>query len=773
MRFFDDKVRSHLILNFMIRYIMVLLIPFILFSMLYVNSVKTIEEDIIKSNINMLEKTREILEDRISEIDSIAGQISWNTKIIKYMNVNQPFKGSNTYKTLETSSQLYNYSLTHNLIYDYYVIYLNSGILIGANKAYRIEPFYKYFFTYRDMDYDTWYEEISSSYSKGTLIPERQVIFKDKEYNLITYVRDLSGTSKGRNCKIMFLLKADEIRKLLEGFDTTDSGWACIVDETDQVLSSYPLKLDGFHHDTKMDIKKNGYNIMDYEGQKMIFTYVVSKNTGWKFIVAQPYKDVMLKVLNIRYIGNVVFSVALLLGMFLAFLWSNRSSRSIIKTFNLFPQSKDSYKMKKDPYEYIQSSIYEVIENNELLRDTVEQQISFLRNSFFQQLINGNFSSEGNLKVVAKHIGIELDGDAYGACIVQLLGYGQGANSTDNEILKELNIRRMQVKETLLKHKFYKSYIHEISNEHLLIIFVVKNMDFILYRKEMNSYIETVREEVKSLYAIDVRFALDQIFSNPMDLTNSIQQEMYILNYAQISGTNSAYLWCHEIIIHETGFYYPRDLENRLINFTKDGNYDRVTEILKQLGIINLIRRKLSPNMLRMFIYQLYGTLIRISQDLSIDNDEIYRLADTINTRGDIHVSYEQAFDAINRYFVYLCEKVNVRKQSQNMRLMLEIDEYIKCNYEDRDLSLGMLAEKFNYSPAYLSLFFKEQFQTNFSNYLEEIRMDQATKLLIGSNRSIENIAYDVGYNSSNSFCRAFKRRFDITPGKYRQLNKI
>ena len=773
MKFFNDNLRIRVIINFMIRYVMILLIPFILFSMIYINSVKIIENDIISSNINMLEKTREILEDRISELDSIAEQVSWNTKIIRYMNVNQPFEGANTYRTLETCSELYNYSLTHNLIYDYYVIYLNSGILIGPNKVYRIAPFYKNFFSYKGVDYDTWYKEISSSYNRGTFIPERQAYFKDKRHNLITYIRDLSGTSRGRSCKIMFLLKADEIRKLLEGFDSIDCGWAYIADETGQVLSSYPLNLERFSHNQELDIEENGYRIQDYENQKTIFTYVVSSNTGWRYVVAQPYENVMQKVLSIKYIGYSVFALALIIGMLLAYIWSNKYSHSIIKTFDLFPQNKIRYELKKDPYEFIQNSIYEVIEDYELLRDTVDQQITFLRNSFFQQLINGDFSNESNLKVAAGNIGIELDGAAYGACLVQLLGYGHGTDSTDKEILKELNIRRMQVRETLLKYRFTKGYIHEISREHLLVIFVMDDADFNLYRREADKYTKSVRNEVKSLYSIEVRFALDQIYNSAMDLTNSIQKELHILNQAQISEINSPYLWCHEIIVQETGFYYPRDVENRLINFTKDGNYERVSEILKQLEINNLIRRRLSPNMLRMFIYQLYGTLIRISQDLSIDNEEFYKLSDTIHTRGDINISYEEIFDHINGYFICLCEMVNERKQNQNIKLMLEIEEYLKSNFEDRNLSLGMLAEKFNYSPAYLSLFFKEQFGSNFSTYLEEIRMAEAMRLLRECHRSIEKIAYEVGYNSPNSFSRAFKRKFGITPGQYRQLNRV
>lgn len=84
-------------------------------------------------------------------------------------------------------------------------------------------------------------------------------------------------------------------------------------------------------------------------------------------------------------------------------------------------------------------------------------------------------------------------------------------------------------------------------------------------------------------------------------------------------------------------FQISRELECRLLNFTKDGNCERVSEILKQLEISNLIRRRLSVGMLNTFIYQLYGTLVRCSQELSIENEDINRFADRINTSGDLY----------------------------------------------------------------------------------------------------------------------------------------
>lgn len=76
---------------------MVLIVPIVLISGIYLNTLKIIEQDTIKSNISMLEKARDSLDGRMAEIDSIAEQISWNTKVISFNNITQPYKGSSVY----------------------------------------------------------------------------------------------------------------------------------------------------------------------------------------------------------------------------------------------------------------------------------------------------------------------------------------------------------------------------------------------------------------------------------------------------------------------------------------------------------------------------------------------------------------------------------------------------------------------------------------------------------------------------------------------------
>ena len=67
---------------------------------------------------------------------------------------------------------------------------------------------------------------------------------------------------------------------------------------------------------------------------------------------------------------------------------------------------------------------------------------------------------------------------------------------------------------------------------------------------------------------------------------------------------------------------------------------------------------------------------------------------------------------------------------------------------------------------------FKQLFGQTIFDYTQNLRMDKAKELLEKTERSITEIAFDVGYEYSSNFTTAFKRRFSITPSVAREAFK-
>ena len=100
-----------------------------------------------------------------------------------------------------------------------------------------------------------------------------------------------------------------------------------------------------------------------------------------------------------------------------------------------------------------------------------------------------------------------------------------------------------------------------------------------------------------------------------------------------------------------------------------------------------------------------------------------------------------------------------------------QILEYINENY-DKTLTLSDIANKCFYTPAYLSKAFKKAFNISLKDYICEKRFQQAQKLLLETNDSIESIALAVGYVNKNQFYKIFRDKAGCTPKQYRDNNK-
>lgn len=106
--------------------------------------------------------------------------------------------------------------------------------------------------------------------------------------------------------------------------------------------------------------------------------------------------------------------------------------------------------------------------------------------------------------------------------------------------------------------------------------------------------------------------------------------------------------------------------------------------------------------------------------------------------------------------------------ESADSRRVTKIYEYINNNYQE-NISLDSLAELVGMTPTALSRFFKLRSGKTLSNYIIELRLGHATRLLADTTNSISEICYLSGFSNISNFNRIFKQRKNFTPSEFRE----
>jgi len=95
-------------------------------------------------------------------------------------------------------------------------------------------------------------------------------------------------------------------------------------------------------------------------------------------------------------------------------------------------------------------------------------------------------------------------------------------------------------------------------------------------------------------------------------------------------------------------------------------------------------------------------------------------------------------------------------------------ERYIWTNYT-RKLSLKEIAKASGLSAPYFSTVFKEEMGENLSNYLNRLRVEKASAMLVTTDLPICDIAQSCGFEDQSWFSKIFKNNTGLTPGKYRE----
>ncbi len=151
-----------------------------------------------------------------------------------------------------------------------------------------------------------------------------------------------------------------------------------------------------------------------------------------------------------------------------------------------------------------------------------------------------------------------------------------------------------------------------------------------------------------------------------------------------------------------------------------------------------------------------------------------FGIGSAVSAPMDIAVSFDEAMtaqqqaDSTNpiRLFSHI---VGSNRRSGKDKLITAIQEYIDENLNGK-LQLNEVAEVFGLSPAYLSVLFKRNTETGFSEYVYTKKIDRAKEMLLSGDMKIYEVADALGFESAYYFSKVFKKVDGHSPREYIQI---
>jgi len=672
------------------------------------------------------------------------------------------------YSLRETSRFISKYTHSNDFLEDFYIYLKNyDAVLKEGAVFFRVDHFYETYH-YNDLSFVHWKNTILHGNYQGEILPLRSYTSKNKELSVITYLQSLPFNSFNQPLGTAVLtIDQRKINVLLEGISKQYGGWAFITDKEGNLITIMGINESHAKEIVKKYTKDTGSINEVIEDETMLLS-IQSDLNGWNYVAGIPKEGLMEKAEAIKQITLVVTFSTLIIGMLLCLILAYRDSTPIHNLIDVVREQigPDTSKHHNE-FDFLHGNISKLISNNKLLKREITNHKDILKDSFIKSLLSGEFYYQEGMIERAEQLNVLFRGEFGYVCILKINGYGDMENK---EIHNELSASRFLIKRTI-KELEPSIIMTDLNLDKIVMILTDNRENKINASDELKHLLKELSSSVANSYRISISAYVGKPFQNFKEINRSYSEAKQALDSTFAEIRKSEILWYQDMARETSMYYYPMDLELRLINAMKTGEAYDIKQIMTQIFQENFGDRELSPKIVEQLLEEIKSTLIKACYSATSQSSEnsiklVNRVLQVHLNLGINHVWKE--FESIADEY---CSLVNKRKKESNDQVIKLIIDFLEDQYHDPDLSLYRISEKVGFPEKFVSQLFKEKLGEYVSDYLEKIRINKASKLLLETDMTIEEISSEVGYNSAHSFRRAFKRVLHVTPKGYRQAS--
>ncbi len=412
-----------------------------------------------------------------------------------------------------------------------------------------------------------------------------------------------------------------------------------------------------------------------------------------------------------------------------------------------------------DEIEFLDTSIKKLMHNNQMLTAKLNESTANIRNSFIIDLLYGiapedtieQYISDYRLPYLnSKCLCITFECD-YNELKSNITEYGDThiIQSSYMETLKKILCETMSGEFAVLdKFKF---------------VFLTEDASKSMLKNKLISILEVSEK----YYKVNPFIAIGRSVDSIKDIHISFNDTSEILT-RKFDYLEKSILFFDDLRTETNIFYYPIELENAMIENILYGDEKKVDTILTEILNTNLYELSLDKDNMTEFKFAITATIKRVIKMMSKSVGEIFG-EDNIVYLNIGHSTDKKDIEMNIRNMIHtLCEYKSDSINQKHRKITSDILNYIEENYT-RDISLTDISEFFSISPGHVSRILKQDVGIGFKEYLDNIRIEEAKKLLTTSFITVNRIAEKVGCNNVRSFIRTFKNHTGYSPKEFRE----
>lgn len=696
--------------------LLILIIPLLGLYFAYDTSSRFIEEQTCQFNLNLLTHSRDVLDGRLAEMDSLGAQLLMDARVNRLLYMNRRLQKDEVYRIREAWLELSRYPLANEYLEDFFIILQGLDVVLTPSAPYvGIENFYRNFFQYGEMDFAQWQRMLSDTHHKRHWLPAAEIRLGERTLRALTYLQSMSSqTESAPEGVIVLMIDEAHIQGLLQRIELQDGGWVCVLDETGTLLTSVggtpqwqELALDG----------EQGYFEAMLAGETMLVSYTRSTVNRWVYLSAVPKRVLMQKVDWLQSLLREAVVIALLAGLMLAAFAAYRNARP------------------------------------------VREQAPLLRRSFFDRLLAGDFHSDTEIDAYLHHIRLSLRSERFGVLLVRVR-YPDGPITP--ELLDSVARRRLALSKAATRagHVCHPMGMYDM----VVLLSLAPGEDF---QRSAQGLCDALRTQ--GLSDAVARVSTGKPAGSLLGVHTAFLQARQAMRY--FAPTDDA--WCiarYEALPTTDAVYdFPLRLETRLTHLVLAGGREEATALLLEAYRQNVEERHISLDMARFYIHELFNTAVKIIGQLPEPENVLRQEVAAIDARMRDDAPLDEIHGMVLRLYDDLCQIAQAAKRSRSEEHAQDLLAFVREHAYEESLNLSVVAKAIGHTDAYVSQYFKEHTGENFSDHLERIRMERACVLLATDSMPVYRIAAEIGYGNDNTFRRAFKRRYGISPSDYRE----